>query len=147
LELPFEIKYTRTLRLVKPDELELLLDTLKERLDTAAIDAFFGEQPDQPAVLLELSEYVQQAISVPKGEKQRRRRKKVKGQSTHIPEPEPETPKPEAPEPLIDLQPEPQQKPQTHCIRCGRPTDGVILCQECRENVLNKVKELKGVSQ
>jgi hypothetical protein len=142
LELPFEIKYTRTLRLVKPDELALLQETLKERLDVAAVDAIFDERPDQPAILLELNEYVQQAIGQPKANKAHRRRKKTE-QPTHIPEPEP-IPEPVAPKPLIDLQPE--QKPQPHCIHCGRPTEGAILCPECRERVLNKIKELKGVN-
>jgi len=144
IELPFEIKYTRTLRLIKPDELELLLDALRERLDVTAVDAFLGERPDQPAVLLELQEYVQQAsyVKQPTGSKQRqqRRRRKVKEQPTHIPEPEPEAPKP-----LIDLQPEPQQKPTTTCIHCGKPTTGSILCQECKQSVLNKIKELRGM--
>jgi hypothetical protein len=141
MELPFEIKYTRTLRLIKPDELELLLGALRERLDIAAVDAFLGERPSQPAVLLELSEYVQQAqASVKQQQSQTQRRRKVKGQPTHIPEPEPS--EPEAPKPLINLQPE--QKPQSRCIHCGKPTTGSILCQECRQNVLNKIKELKG---
>ena len=149
LELPFEIIYTRTLRLIKPDELSLLRDALKERLDVAAVDAFFGERPSQPATLLELSEYVQQAQQMTQPKKatdRKQRRRKVKEQPTHIPEPEPEPepPKPEAPQPLIDLQPEPQPKPQSHCIRCGKPTEGTILCAECRSNVLNKIKELKG---
>jgi hypothetical protein len=142
LELPFPVKYTRTLRLIKPDELALLQETLKERLDVAAVDAIFDERPDQPAILLELNEYVQQAIGQPKANKAHRRRKKTK-QPTHIPEPEP-IPEPVAPKPLIDLQPE--QKPQPHCIHCGRPTEGAILCPECRERVLNKIKELKGVN-
>lgn len=144
LELPFEIKYTRTLRLVKPDELELLQEALKERLGVAAVDAVFDERPDQPAILLELSEYVQQAVSQPKTDKApRQRRRKKTEQPTHIPEPEP-TPEPETPKPLIDLQPEPEQKPVRTCIRCGKATGGTILCSECREQVLNKVKELKG---
>jgi hypothetical protein len=147
IELPFEIKYTRTLRLIKPDELTLLQNALKERLDTAAVEAFLGERPDQPAVLLELSEYVQQAQQTQprKATDRRQRRRKVKEQPTHIPEPEPEAPKPETPEPLINLQPEPQQKPQSHCIHCGKPITGGILCQECKQTVLNKIKELRGV--
>jgi len=143
MELPFEIKYTRTLRLVKPDELELLLGALRERLDVAAVDAFLGERPSQPATLLELSEYVQQAqVTQPRkaSTDRKQRRRKVKEQPTHIPEPEPEAPKP-----LIDLQPEPQQKPTNTCIHCGKPTTGSILCQECKQNVLNKIKELRGV--
>jgi hypothetical protein len=140
LELPFPVKYTRTLRLVKPNELTLLQTALKERLDVAAVDAFLGERPNQPAVLLELSEYVQQAVYQPTTSgSQRQRRKKVKEQPTHIPEPE-------TPKPLIDLQSEPQQKPTNTCIHCSRPTKGTILCPECRKRVLNKVKELKGVS-
>jgi hypothetical protein len=144
LELPFPVKYTRTLRLIKQDELTLLQEALKERVGVAAIDAFFDERPNQPAILLELSEYVQQAMVQKQKEEDRRprRRRKVKEQPTHIPEPE--APKPETPQPLIDLQPEPQQKPQSQCIHCGKPTEGTILCPECRVNVLSKLKELKG---
>jgi hypothetical protein len=142
LELPFEIKYTRTLRLVKPEELTLLYEALKERLGVAAVDAVFDERPDQPAILLELSEYVQQAISQPKADKApRQRRRKKTEQPTHIPEPEP-TPEPEAPKPLIETKPE--HKTVRTCIRCGKVTEGAILCSECREQVLNKVKELRG---
>jgi hypothetical protein len=143
-ELPFEIVYSRTLRLIKPEELTLLHKALKERAGVAAIDAFFGERPNQPAILLELSEYVQQAMTQKQKGDRRPRRRKVKGQPTHIPEPEPETPKLETPQPLIDLQSEPEQKLVGTCIHCGKATEGAILCPECRANALNKLKELRG---
>ena len=151
LPCPFPIVYSRVLREVKPHELALLLDALRVRLDEAAIDAILTDRTDQPAVLLELTEYVQQAMNKPEGTGQRRRRK-VKEQPTHITEPElptqpelvPTQPEPEPtplsalsePEPLT--QPEPQH-PVSNCVKCGKPTDGKVLCEECKRAVLKNL--------
>jgi hypothetical protein len=136
LELPLEMKFKRGLRLVKPDELELLLAALRRRLDEAAIDAILTDKTDQPAILLELTEYVQQAMNKPAGTRQRRRRK-VKEQPTHIPEPEP-TPLSALSEPEPLTQPEPQH-PISNCVKCGKPTDGKVLCEECKRAVLKNL--------
>ena len=143
LELPFGIKYKRGLRLVKPDELELLLNTLKWRSGEAAVDAFFGERPNQPAILLELTEYVQQAMNTtPKGVGRRRqRRRKTTEQPTPIPEPELEpepTPLSAISEPKPPDQPEPAH-PASACVLCGKPTEGTVLCQECKDAALRKL--------
>jgi hypothetical protein len=136
LPCPFPIVYSRVLRKVKPHELSLLMDALRVRLDEAAIDAILTDRTDQPAVLLELTEYVQQAMNKPKGTEQRRRRK-VKEQPTHIPEPEP-TPLSALSEPEPLTQPEPQH-PISNCVKCGKPTDGKVLCEECKRAVLKNL--------
>jgi hypothetical protein len=136
LPCPFPIVYSRVLRKVKPHELSLLMDALRVRLDEAAIDAILTDKTDQPAVLLELTEYVQQAMNKPEGTGQRRRRK-VKEQPTHIPEPEP-TPLSALSEPEPLTQPEPQH-PISNCVKCGKPTDGKVLCEECKRAVLKNL--------
>jgi hypothetical protein len=152
LSCPFPIVYSRVLRKVKPHELSLLMDALRVRLDEAAIDAILTDRTDQPAVLLELTEYVQQAMNKPKGTEQRRRRK-VKEQPTHIPEPE-------APKPLIEskpetlsatTEPEPSTHPEPHhpssnCILCGKPTEGTVLCPQCKEAALKKLTAVKATT-
>jgi hypothetical protein len=144
LSCPFPIVYSRVLRKVKPHELALLQDALRERLDEAAIDAILTDKTDQPAILLELTEYVQQAMNAQPKEGKRRRRK-VKEQPTHIPEPElPTQPEPEPPplsavsEPEPPTQPEPQH-PVSNCVMCGKPTDGRVLCEECKRAALRKL--------
>jgi hypothetical protein len=112
------------------------MDALRVRLDEAAIDAILTDKTDQPAVLLELTEYVQQAMNKPEGTGQRRRRK-VKEQPTHIPEPEP-TPLSALSEPEPLTQPEPQH-PISNCVKCGKPTDGKVLCEECKRAVLKNL--------
>jgi hypothetical protein len=148
LSCPFPIVYSRVLRKVKPHELALLLDALRKRLDEAAIDAILTDKTDQPAVLLELTEYVHQAMNAQPKEGKRRRRK-VKEQPAHIPEP---TPEPEAPKPLSatnepepSTQPEPQH-PSSTCILCGKPTEGTVLCHECKEAALKKLAAMKATT-